>query len=370
MAGPRTTIWKLEPHTRAKHEILRRYLGAWIPILSLGGFPEVLYIDGFAGPGRYLDGETGSPIIALESARDQHIRIDARLVFRFVEEDIERAKVLEKIINAMTLPTNFDWKVYGGYTFEDAFSKIHSSYQARLGRMPPTFAFIDPSGWKGVPFEIVRQILHYPSCEVFVNFMYEEINRFLGHPAKKQADNFNIFFGNSDWKKCTSLSNPRDRNRCLHDLYLEQLMTIGQAEFVRSFEMRNYKDVTDYYLFYATNNIRGFDRMKSAMWKVDESGEFTFSDATNPNQLILFEKLPDYEILQWQVREHFKESVVTVQDVERFVVAKTAFCSTHYKRHVLRPFELANPPVIEIIEAPAGRPKGTFADPKLRIRFI
>lgn len=370
MAAPQSTIWKLEPHTRAKHEILRRYLSAWIPILSLGGFPEVLYIDGFAGPGRYQDGEAGSPIIALETARNQRIPIHARLVFRFIEEDIPRANMLEQIITEMKIPDNFDWKVYAGYTFEEAFSDILTDCISSLGRLPATFAFIDPFGWKGVPIDVLRKILEYPSCEVLVTFMYKGINRFIGHPVPKQTENFNIFFGTSDWKKCTSLSSPRDRNRCLYDLYLEQLITIGQAEFVRSFQMRNDKDVTDYYLFYATNNIVGFDKMKEAMWKVDESGEFTFSDATNPNQLILFEKLPHFEILQRQVREHFKESVVTVQEVKRFVVANTAFCSTHYKRHVLRPFELADPPVIEVVDAPAARRKGTFADRNLRLRFL
>src|SRR6266446_7528365 len=65
MAAPRTTVWELEPHTRAKHEILRRYLQAWMPILAQGGFKNILYIDGFAGPGRYAGGEDGSPIIAV-----------------------------------------------------------------------------------------------------------------------------------------------------------------------------------------------------------------------------------------------------------------------------------------------------------------
>jgi hypothetical protein len=48
MAAPRQTIWQLEPHTRAKHEILKRYLQAWMIILSQGKFAEILYIDGFA----------------------------------------------------------------------------------------------------------------------------------------------------------------------------------------------------------------------------------------------------------------------------------------------------------------------------------
>jgi hypothetical protein len=48
--------------------------------------------------------------------------------------------------------------------------------------------------------------------------------------------------------------------------------------------------VTDYYLFYATNELLGLEKMKEAMWKADESGEFRFSDATDPNQLVIFER--------------------------------------------------------------------------------
>jgi three-Cys-motif partner protein len=61
MAAPKQTIWKLEPHTRAKHEILKRYLQAWMIILSQGRFPEILYIDGFAGPGEYEGGKPDLP---------------------------------------------------------------------------------------------------------------------------------------------------------------------------------------------------------------------------------------------------------------------------------------------------------------------
>lgn len=59
MAAPRTTVWDLEPHTRAKHEILKRYLEAWTPILALGGFPEIIYMDGFAGRVDTRKGRTG-----------------------------------------------------------------------------------------------------------------------------------------------------------------------------------------------------------------------------------------------------------------------------------------------------------------------
>ena len=89
MGTPKETVWQLEPHTRAKHEILVAYLKAWFPILSHGSDDGVLYIDGFAGPGRYAKGEQGSPLLALEAAK-QH-RLSGKVRFWFIEQDPERA---------------------------------------------------------------------------------------------------------------------------------------------------------------------------------------------------------------------------------------------------------------------------------------
>ena len=115
--------------------------------------------------------------------------------------------------------------------------------------------------------------------------MYEEINRFLSLP--NQESNFDALFGTHEWREGRRLAEPRTRKRFLRDLYYRQLRDGADAKYVRSFEMRNIKDRVDYYLFYATNSILGLSRMKDAMWKVDESGEFTFSDATDPNQAVL-----------------------------------------------------------------------------------
>ena len=67
MTAPKNSIWKAEPHTLAKHAVLRNYLEAWFPILGRWN-GRVIYYDGFAGPGRYEGGEQGSPIVAIEVA--------------------------------------------------------------------------------------------------------------------------------------------------------------------------------------------------------------------------------------------------------------------------------------------------------------
>ncbi len=207
----------------------------------------------------------------------------------------------------------------------------------RNGRLMPTFAFIDPFGWKGNPFALIKKILANPSCEAFVNFMYEEINRFLSH--RDQVENFTTLFGCEDWKDCVALTEPDLRNRCLHDLYVRQLHKEAGAKHVRSFEMSNDLDITDYYLFYATNHKLGLQKMKEAMWKIDESGEFHFSDRTDPNQFVLFEKVANTAVLRAQMLGKFSGKVVAVAEIEEFVVVETAFRETHYKRQVLKVLE-------------------------------
>lgn len=366
MAVQKSTIWALEPHTRAKHEILKRYLRAWTPILSLGGFPEILYIDGFAGPGRYSEGEDGSPIIALRAALDQRVEITATVRFLFIEKQPERAAVLQQIVDEIDLPENFDVDVAKGETFESACRDLLTFYKRKARSLPPTFVFIDPFGWLA-PFWIVQEIMANPSCEVLVTFMYEEINRFIGHPD--QEKNFDSFFGTKEWWSGVAIADPRVRNRFLHDLYAHQLHESAGVQYVRSFQMRNDRDVTDYYLFFGTNSLKGLAKMKEAMWKVDESGEFTFSDATDPNQIVLFAREPQFEVLRRQILERFHGQETTIGQIEEFVLAHTAFRDTHYKRQVLRPLELAEPPMLEVVNPPANRRRGTYGSKSLHLRF-
>ncbi len=364
MASTKDTVWKLEPHTRAKHEILKRYLQAWVPILSLGRFPKVLYVDGFAGPGIYSGGEPGSPIIALRAGHDQRVPITAQIRFLFIEKVADRAEMLEKQIaaEAPTFPTNFRVQVLND-TFEAAFGRVLESYKEQGQRLPPTFAFIDPFGWD-VPFAMVAEIMSYRSCEVLVTFMYEEINRFIGLPDQER--NFDKFFGCADWRDGITLIGPEKRNRFLHDLYMRQLHTEAKVMYVRSFKMQNERDVIDYYLFYGTNNLLGLEKMKDAVWKIDVTGEFRFSDATDPNQMIFFSE-PRFDLLRREVANRFGGTEATVGDIERFVIGETAFRKAHYKRHVLKPMEQAGE--IEPVNPRPGRQPGTYADRSLRLRF-
>lgn len=356
--------WDIEPHTEAKLAILSAYLRAWFPILSLGGFQRVIYIDGFAGPGRYKGGQDGSPILALKALAAQRLQLNSDFEFHFVERDLNRAITLKANIETLRtaggLPSRTEIHIHDGVSFEEAYEvTIRSRLATQHGA--PAFALIDPFGWTGIPMQIVGELINRPTTEVLVNFMFEEINRFLAHPDQPQ--NFDQLFGGGDWRKACDLTG-LPRKRFIHDYYRDRLHAVGGARFVRSFEMRNVRGLVDYFLFFATKSSKGLAKMKEAMWKVDPEGGLAFSDATNPNQTTLFAKEPDRALLRRLIAERFKASRTAVNEVERFVIEETPFLASHYKK-VLKDLEAEGG--LTVPYPPPGRKQGTFAVPSMTV---
>src|SRR5258708_4242751 len=110
MADTLPTIWDAQPHTLAKHAILRRYLEPWFPILTRqasrrthrSGVPanrEILFVDGFAGPGEYSNGKEGSPVIALKAALNHTIPFPVPVRMLFIEQRPDRFQHLTTVLD-------------------------------------------------------------------------------------------------------------------------------------------------------------------------------------------------------------------------------------------------------------------------------
>ena len=166
---PRTTIWALEPHTEGKHLVLRNYMGAWLPIMNrFNG--RILFIDAFAGPGKYLGGEDGSPLIALRvltehNARD---RMMNEIVYWFIEKDEKRANHLLGVLEDFraNIPTNCRYHVSNS-TFDDTLTGLLDSLEEQKALLAPSFVMIDPFGVSGTPMRTIQRILSNPKSEGF-----------------------------------------------------------------------------------------------------------------------------------------------------------------------------------------------------------
>lgn len=251
-------IWSLDPHTAKKHELLRRYFEAWLPIMARWN-GRVLFIDGFSGPGLYSNGEDGSPVVVLKAARDHKHPISAELVCIFVEADLDRAKHLEAVLDKLSpsLPSFVKWHVIQG-RFDEHLAKTFELIDKQRNNLPPSFVFIDPFGFSHTPFRTIKRILESGRSEVLVNFMYEEVNRFLSVPD--HSGDYDELFGTGEWRNVLGVSGSSGRRIAIHDIYLGQLRTA--AKYVHSFEMMNSSNSTDYFLFFATNSLKGLEKMK------------------------------------------------------------------------------------------------------------
>ena len=331
MTKPSTTLWEIEAHTQAKHDILKRYLGAWFGILGQS-IPRIMYLDGFCGPGRYKHGEDGSPIVALKAALEQgEILKNSQIVFFFIDSRDDRIEHLKHEISLLSLPKNFTLKIKTG-DFQQVLRETFHSADQNGTTLEPTFAFIDPFGFKDVPFELIKRLLNNPSTEIFINVMIDFVNRFIEHPDPIIQQQIIDLFGTTKVLDVIRAGGNREEN--LRRLYLEQLQS--HARFVRYFEMQNEDNRAIYYLFFATKHPLGFARMKEAFWKVDPESGFKFSDATNPDQMILFRSDPIPSVANLIVQEFSSapQPVITDQ-IQNFIEQETIYIASQMKKALI-----------------------------------
>ena len=98
-----------------------------------------------------------------------------------MDERADRIDHLNHELNQFPIPTNFVIRSETGQ-FECELQKLLDGLEADNLRLARTFAFIDPFGFKELPFDLVRRLLTNQKTEIFVNIMVDAINRFLEHP--------------------------------------------------------------------------------------------------------------------------------------------------------------------------------------------
>jgi len=355
MAGVKpkdSAVWTLEPHTAAKHALLQNYLEAWFPILGLK-YPEVVFIDGFAGPGVYRDGEPGSPLLALRSLlnhRDFQI-LKAQFLFYFNEMDPARYATLCDELKKMEASGGGWPKNVRVTTSNHNFQQLKQ--EALAGRRPdsPTFAFVDPFGYGDNPISGLAELTKPKSSELFVYFDFNSVQRFA--TANAVDPQLEALFGTKEFMNAPP-AGTGDRKQFVYDLYKQQLHTVCEMPYVQGFEMVNIQNKTTSYLFFCTRHLLGFDKMKSVMWKHAPMGDFRFRDRLAGLDVLMSGHV-DTEPLVHALLERFGGHTVPIETVENFVVGETPYISSHVRVKTLRPMQDR-----KLVSSPNQGKTGTF----------
>ena len=362
-----TTLGPIQPHTEAKHDILRYHLGAWFPILGRSFSGSLQYIDGFAGPGEYEGGEPGSPIIALELVAahrfaDDFIQARGRFDFLFVERDQLFVEHLRGKVFEATWPAAFNIEIVHD-EFESVMAQLLDDVAAGGRPMSPTLLFIDPFGSAGFTMGLLKRLAGHQRIDVLINFNYVDLLRWiLPDPAKHIT--LDGLYGSGRWSPALQVMG-NERKEFLIREYGLALLDAGWR--TTNFEMINNHNQTQYYLFFATRHPRGMEVIKTAMRSVAPDGLFRYADRTDPSQLRLIgmgmdveyaEELADHLFVQYRGCEVSKETLSSSEIswhprwIEKDLTA------------ALRLAESSSPPRITNVRNADGRPRRRTSYPQ------
>ncbi|KAL6041419.1 Three-Cys-motif partner protein TcmP [Balamuthia mandrillaris] len=324
---------KRRSHSEIKHALLRYYLEAALPITSFSlVVSEILYIDGFAGAGRYETGEPGSPVAFLDLVNEHRFKGKFKHIFAlFNELDPDNRRKLEDSIAAECEAAqlhNVTIRVYG-----DEFERSNSSPYTRIVMIPKVlqdfkawernkyvFAFVDPFGLKVMPMEVVKQIVDCPRGEVLVTFWSSFANRFKGEAS--YGDTLDIAFGGKEWRQLIGQQGTRE---ALLNLYMAQLPTDKKLRFGVC-TAHNGAGGPTFHMVFASNHKKGMMVMKDAMW-----AHSVLRDGDDYGLYWVGNRSTDKKANEWyprltqKVLEQFADQEVKWNTVAEYVLYQTIF---------------------------------------------
>jgi three-Cys-motif partner protein len=327
--------WKYKEHTMVKHEILSKYLDGWVRIL--GKSHNLNIFDCFAGRGRYSEGEEGSPLVIIKTIAG-------------IREKMERPKEASCIFiekngnNFQNLQIEMDKEIknasqrYDGWLnielyndeFANVASRIIDEYSKRLA---PSFFFIDPSGFSGVSFEVIKDILSIKKTEVFITFMVRDVNRFFESSTHRIS--IEELCGMDNVQAILQNQYPNlPREQALLKLYRNQLHKSASVKYTLPFKVNADKKVqTIYYLIHVTNSPKGCELMKEIMYKTGTAGRFGYlgpaEGQMNLTQYDGLSKLKEFLLVRFSGR------TVSYQNVRYETLMDTDFVRKHYHDAIL-----------------------------------
>ncbi|WP_078911542.1 three-Cys-motif partner protein TcmP [Streptomyces sp. NRRL WC-3742] len=190
--------------SRFKHDLLSRYIPKFGGMTgSPGG--QVVYLDGYAGEGRYLNGEPGSADRVLKVAADHQKKGAVWWTCFFAEKSAESFTHLEALVGEYRAQ-GVDARAFHG----DVLGQMDEVLLAAEGK--PLFLFLDPCGL-ALPFERLVDVLAgrrstgaWPPTELLLNFSMMAVRRIGGNSQSAKGnertnERLDAVCGGSWWRK-------------------------------------------------------------------------------------------------------------------------------------------------------------------------
>ncbi len=284
--------------TFVKHLFLERYLEQ-VAFHVLWFRDDFVYVDGFSGPWRSEDENFSdtSFFIAVETLRRVREGVKEKWGKRkqvrciFVEKDPQAFVDLERFVATVgdipieTIPGEF----------EQAVPRLLNLIGSRF-----SLVFIDNSGWTGFGLREIQPLLQLRG-EVLINFMFNDINRFLEVPDQAKAASYDSLYGGPEWfdqfRNLTAKGWTRED--AVLEVYRARVQEFGKYPYVTSTRVKSpLQERTYFHLVYGTRNWKGINVFRAVEEKTAKEQELVRAVAKqrasplDERQTGLFDQLP------------------------------------------------------------------------------
>jgi three-Cys-motif partner protein len=319
--------------SRLKTTICTDYFFAWARIIIPKTYsPRIGYRDFYAGPGRYIDGTKSTPLLVLERAiADAKMR--DMLVTMFNDAAPGHTKSLQKAVAG--LPG------IGMLRYEPTIitDEVGPLLVSRLEKpLIPTFAFIDPYGYKGLSLRLVNAVIKDWGSECLFFFNYNRINPGINNPSVQR--HMAALFGQERLASLRAAIDgrpPAEREKLVVAAVAEALQELG-GKYVLPFRfMMEDSNRTSHYLVFVSKNFLGYAIMRDVMAKgssstIDGVASFEY----NPNPPLFLPDGRTVEALAESLTVDFAGKMMTVEQMfERHSPGKL-YVMPNYREALLR----------------------------------
>ena len=277
-----------------KHDLLRRYLPVFAAKTGSRS-AGVVYLDGYAGRGRYDDATPGSAELILQIAEDQErMGISYRLFFH--ETDPKNYAALKPVVDEYEARG-----IQAEASPDPVTSALNRVTDAAQGL--PLFLFLDPCGL-GIPFSDLVQVMSgprrgtWPPTEVLLNFSLEAVRRIAGHvtsgtPNERTMARLDAALGGDWWRHIIRKHGVTDDavDEIIHG-FMDRLGKATKMRICACPVLRAPSHKPVYYLVLGTRNSLGIwhfgdsaARAEEKWWEMHEAKEAARDEAAGAQRI-------------------------------------------------------------------------------------
>jgi len=254
--------------SRVKAGIVSDYFPQYCKIIIKRRIPKsIRFIDLFAGPGIYEDGNVSTPILVGRKCKADHQLKD--LVQFIFNDNTHIAQLKENYLNEFPQGT-FPQQVYFRDQTVGECEKIYeylekSTHEGKFNESP-ALLFFDPFGYKGMRTASLAKFLENWGNEIFIFINTKRINPALEND--KFEDLMRLWFPTTYEQVKAEKTNTRTvserLNLIIQNIGKEFANSLKSSIYYTAFRFQEENiDTTSHYILHLTKGAKGFELVKS-----------------------------------------------------------------------------------------------------------